>query len=311
MAQQNSVKRSLYYYDFSWLVYKQNEGKFRSVKNINTKIENFFSKFDIAVVGAIEEKYKCKTENEDTVFIITDDIDTDTIKFRIVVCKTNALPQVENGGTLEALEKYIDKKKNIADVTHCIYFRESNVIGAEFNFSGARVSMLRWYIPKILCIDGDIENIYSVRVDAKINGDAYAKLKKNVELSLFELHFKPDSDAYKEVLANTSLFRSIVSSTPDADVIEVTLKKKKTKKNNYTGLSEVLTTNQIKDLLKNHREDIKKLYVSQGTYSDGIDLLSDKLVSKVDLIKTQQRTIDRNDAYKKIKAFYDEEVKTE
>ena len=311
MAQQNSVKRSLYYYDFSWMVYKKDEDKYKSVKNINTKVKNFFSKFDISVVGSIEEKYKYKTENEDTVFIITDEINTDTIKFRIVVCKTNALPQVENAGTLEDLEKYIDRKKNIADVTHCVYFRDSNVIGAEFNFSGARVSMLRWYIPRVLHDDGDTENIYSVRVDAKINGDAYAKLKKNEDFSLFELHFKPDSDAYRKVLANTSLFKGVVSSTPDADIIEVTLKKRKTKKGSYTGLGEILTSDQIKELIKYHREDIKKLYVSQGTYSDGIDLLSDKLVSKVDLIKTQQRTIDRNDAYRKIKAFYDEEVKPE
>lgn len=51
--------------------------------------------------------------------------------------------------------------------------------------------------------------------------------------------------------------------------------------------------------------------MSQGSYSDGVDLLADKLVTKVDIVRTKKRTIDSSDAYKKIKKFYNEEVKSE
>ena len=70
-----------------------------------------------------------------------------------------------------------------------------------------------------------------------------------------------------------------------------------------------MTWEQLKTLSRDYREDIKKLYVSQGSYSDGVDLLADKLVTKVDIVRTKRRTIDSKDAYKKIKEFYEEEVK--
>lgn len=308
-AKSNLVKRSLYYYDFSWKVFNSPKGEFEVVKNIDRKVENLLLKFQLENKKAVDKRYIFPTENDDNVFLITDEIGENSISFRIVLCKTNALPLVEKSGTLEELEKYIDQKQNIAEVTHCVYFKDSNIIGAEYNFAGARVSTLKWYFPKVLHLDGDSDSLYQINIDARINGDAYKKLAENETLTLFELHFKPDSDAYRNVLANTSLFRGAVNSVPDAEIIEVTIKRKKKKKNCYTGLNDVLTTEQIQNLIRNYREDVKKLYVSQGAYSDGVDLLSDKLVTKVDIVKTKKRTIDSNDAYKKIKVFYEEEVK--
>ena len=57
-----------------------------------------------------------------------------------------------------------------------------------------------------------------------------------------------------------------------------------------------------------YRDDVGKFYVSQETYSDGVDLLSDKLVTKVDIVRTMKRTIDSQDIYQKIKNFYREEI---
>ena len=308
MAKSNSVKRSLYYYDFSWRVYDESEGKYKPVRNRNEKFANFLMGFQMEKGESIERKYILKTEKEDNVFLITDEVKEDKIYFRIVLCKLNALPLIENKGTLEELENYIDQKKNIAEVTHCIFFKDSGIVGAEFNFSGARVSVLNWYLPRILHINGDSNNIYLVRFDARINGDAYKKLRKNETLSLFELHFRPDSDAYKNVLAHKSLFRGAALSVPDAEIIEVTVKRRKKKENNFTGLNDILSPEELKELSTIYRDDIKKLYVSQRTYGDGVDLLSDKLVTRTNIIRTKKRTIDSKDAYEKIEMFYNEEV---
>ena len=309
VKKENSVNRSLYYYDFSWRVYNKSKEKYVSIKRKDEKFKNFLELFHIKKSETISKKYILSTEKQDNLFIITDQICDETISFRIVLCKTNALPLVENGGNLEDLEKYIDEKRNIAEITHCVYFRDSNIVGAEFNFSGARVSALNWYIPRILHLNGDVDNFYQIKFSPKIDEDAYAKLAKNETLTLFELHFKPDSDAYRDVLAQTSLFRGAVQSVPDAEVIEVAVKRRKTKKNKYTGINDVLTPDQMQLLINEYRDDIGKLYVSQGSYSDGVDLLADKLVTKVDILRTKKRTIDSKDAYKKIKSFYNEEVK--
>lgn len=305
----NSVKRSLYYYDFSWKVYNESKKKFVELKRKDIKFRDFLEGFKFSKDKVIKKKYILTTEKGDNLFVITDKVSDAMIFFRIVLCKTNALPLVEDGGNLEDLETYIDEKKNIAEITHCIYFRDSEIVGAEFNFNGARVSALNWYLPKVLSIDGDTESLYGIKFTPKINDDAYEKLAENETLTLFELHFKPDSEAYRNVLANRSLFRGVVQSVPDAEVIEVAVKRRKTKKNGYTGIDDILNPDQLKLLTRTYREDIKKLYVSQGSYSDGVDLLADKLVTKVDIMRTKKRTIDSKDAYKKIKDFYYEEVK--
>ena len=121
--------------------------------------------------------------------------------------------------------------------------------------------------------------------------------------------FKPDSEAYKNVLAHNSLFSGAVKNVPDAEIIEITLKRRKNKTNSYTGMNDVLSSDDLKELLTKYRDDIGRLYISQGSYCDAIDLLSDKLVSKVDIVRTKKKTIDSKDVYKKIEEFYKEEVK--
>ena len=92
-------------------------------------------------------------------------------------------------------------------------------------------------------------------------------------------------------------------------MIEITVKRKKSKKNQYVGMNDILDPDEIREIVTKYRDDVSKLYISQGSYSDGVDLLADKLVTRADIIRTQRRTIDSKDAYKKIRQFYEEEVK--
>lgn len=305
---ENVVTRSLYYYDLYWKYFDEKSGDFVNVKRKGEKFENFLKKFYFKE-KKVNGKYISTTENEDNLFIITDKIENDKVCFRIVLCKTNALPLIEQDGELEELEKYINKKQNIAEITHCVFFKDTNIIGSEFNFSGARISALNWYIPRILSICGDDQKAYQIKFVPKIDNDAYRKLAKNETITLFDMTFKPDSEAYKNVLARNSLFSGAVKNVPDAEIIEITLKRRKNKANSYVGMNDVLSSSDLKELLTKYRDDIGRLYISQGSYCDAIDLLSDKLVSKVDIVRTKKRTIDSKDAYKKIEEFYKEEVK--
>lgn len=305
----NSVKRSLYYYDFVWNIYDETKNSYISVKRKEERFTNFLEKFHFAKNQTVGRKYILSTEKGDNLFVITDKITDEFICFRIVLCKTNALPLIEEDGNLEDLEDYINKKQNIAEITHCVYFKDSSIVGAEFNFSGARMSSLNWYIPRILHIDGDVDNLYDIKFTPRLHDKSYERLAKNETLTLFDMCFRPDTEAYKNVLANKSLFRGAVSSVPDAEVIEITVKRRKSKKNKYTGMNDILDPDEIKDIVTKYRDDVSKLYISQGSYSDGVDLLADKLVTKADIIRTQRRTIDSKDAYKKIRQFYEEEVK--
>lgn len=61
-------------------------------------------------------------------------------------------------------------------------------------------------------------------------------------------------------------------------------------------------------MLENYREDLVKFKVSQDSITDSIDLLSDKFVNKVTLVRTAERTIDSTDMYSKIQSYFDGSV---
>lgn len=305
---EQQVKRSLYYYDLVWKVFDEERGEYKAVRNKKVKFENFLAKFNLQEGEKLNGKYIILTEKGDSVFIITDNIYDDYIEFRIVLSKNNALPLVETGGNLKELEEFIGEKQNIAEITHCVFFKKTGILGGEFNFSGARVSVLNWYMPRVLAKDGDDQKLYEVKLVSKINNDAYKKLDREKGFTLFSMSFKPDSELYREVLSKTTIFSSAALSAPDAEIIEITMKKRKKNKKDYQRMSPVLTREQIQQIIKEYRDDVDKFYVSQETYSDGVDLLTDKLVTKVDIVRTKKRTIDSQDIYQKIKNFYKEEI---
>lgn len=303
-----TIRRSLYYYNFVWKVLDEERGEYKPVKNKIVKFENFLQKFNLKEGEKLDGRYIIPTENGDSVFVITDNIDDNYIDFRIVLSKNNALPLVETGGNLKELEEFIGKTQNIAEITHCVFFRKTGILGGEFNFSGSRVSMLNWYMPRVLAKDEDNKKVYQVKFISKINNDSYKKLDKEKGFTLFSLSFKPDSEVYREVLSKTTIFSKAAMSVPDAEVIEITMKKRKRNKKDYQRMSPILTSEQIQQIIKEYRDDVDKFYVSQETYADGVDLLADKLVTKVDIIRTSKRTIDSQDIYQKIKNFYREEI---
>ena len=305
----NIVKRSLYYYDLIWREYDDDKKRFKDIKNKEKRFVRFMKQFLLNENESVNPKYIIKTEKEDQIFIITDEISEEYVKFRLVLCKTNALPLIEQSGKLEELSEIIDDEQNIAEVTHCIYFVNGNILGAEFNFFGARVSAISSYMRKILFDDGD-DKKYNIRFNEKINEKAYEQLSDKKGITLFKIGYKPDSEAYAKILSHHGVFSGPYNANPEADIIEITIKRRKTKKNN-AGLEEILSPEEIKELVDKYRTDLSNFSISQGVYSDCVDLLADKMVGKVELVRTNRRTIDRMDMYSKIIRFYEDNIDDE
>ena len=236
-------------------------------------------------------------------FIIVDFYEDKIVKFRIVMCRKDALPFVEQDGKLEMLDQYLGADQNIAEITHCIYYPETKIMGAEYNASGARATSVGNYFREY-CSD---ECFLTCR--AKYNYEAYNKIIAGEELSLFDFEVKTNSAAYTNVLANKSIFQVFQNAYPESDTFEVVLRKKKTKKNKFAGFQSPLDMAEIKDLLQMYKEDIKKFKISQGKSSEKINLLSDKFMSRVSVVRTSQRIIDSEDIYNKINAYYLSDVK--
>lgn len=296
-----SVTRSIYYYDLYELIRKNNKDAYiYSSKLIMKLLKDIYDKQRSA--DTYKEFLQSHNSGSDY-FIIVDSYEEKLIKFRIVMCRKDALPFVEQDGKLEMLDQYLGANQNIAEITHCIYYPDTKIMGAEYNASGARATSVGNYLK---AYNSD-ECFITCR--AKYNYEAYNKIIAGEELSLFDFEVKTNSAAYTNVLANKSIFQVFQHNYPESDTFEVVLRKKKTKKNKFTGFASPLDMTEIRDLLQMYKEDIKKFKISQGKSSEKIDLLSDKFMSKVSVVRTSQRIIDSKDIYDKIDAYYLSDVK--
>ena len=300
MDKTSTVQRSLYYYDLYTLCKNEKTEKYtKSYKIIKDFLVELKEKQDKAKDYS---EFLKPARNSDSFFVIVEKVEKEYIEFKIVLCRNDALPFIEKGGKLESLGDYIDADQSIAEITHCVYFFEYGVMGAEYNFSGSRPTAIVDYMKRSE-ITADV-----ITCRPKLNFDAYAKLIDGEEDSLFDFAVKSDSDAYNKMLCKKSIFKAIRTEIPDTDIIEVVLRKRKTKKNKFTGFTAPFSMEETKELLSNYREDITRFNVSQNAISDKIDLLSDKFVNKVTLVRTTARTIDSDEMFKEIRKFFDSSV---
>lgn len=294
------IKRSMYYYNMFSLV---KDGKTYAMMKSQNYLYKFFSllKEEQSKSNDYQDFVESTSRGETIIYI--DRQENNNFYFRIALCRENALPYIEKNGQLESLGSYIGNDQNIAEVTHCVFFSDYCILGVEYNYNGPRCSLIPEYISK------RDEDAPVVQCHPKLNYDAYEKLLKDEEYSLFEFAFSPDSKVYTEFLSSKSIFNIFQKATPEADIIEVCIKKRKTKRNEYKGFTLPFQDQEIKKLLDKYRDDIKKFIVSQDKLSEGIDLLSDKFVGKVTLIKTKDRTIDADAMYLEIYKYFELRVK--
>lgn len=212
-----------------------------------------------------------------------------------------ALPLVENNGLLNFLADYLPKNFTLAEITHCVIFPQYNIMGAEYNFSGARPTAIKPYLPRLY---NKIDYVYCAN---KLDGNVFSKLKNGETFSLFSLSVKNDSAAMTHLMNETSLFRLPFTKISDVDVFEISLKRRKTK--SHDGFDSPIPIDDMDEFIREYREDIKSFKVSQGSIQrDKIDLLYDKLVKTSEITKTVNKTVDSDEAYKIIKDFFNTTV---
>ena len=174
-------------------------------------------------------------------------------------------------------------------------------MGAEYNFSGARPTAIKPYLPRLY---NKIDYVYCAN---KLDGNVFSKLKNGETFSLFSLSVKNDSAAMTHLMNETSLFRLPFTKISDVDVFEISLKRRKTK--SHDGFDSPIPIDDMDEFIREYREDIKSFKVSQGSIQrDKIDLLYDKLVKTSEITKTVNKTVDSDEAYKIIKDFFNTTV---
>lgn len=306
----DKINRSIYYYDVAAYENLENNKGMARIKKQSDVIIKCFETIDQLNKRLAKETDKLKrvqilqkleqnTINGDKIYILVDNIDKDSgiIRFRIILCRLDALPYIEQGGQLTNIGSVIEGDFNIAEITHCVLFTKYGVMGAEFNFNGARPSAISFYLPNFN------QKIAHFSCKGKMRKDAFEKLIDKGEYSLFELGVKNSPEMRRILRDDMGMIQAFTQDIPDIDIYEVVLKRRKTKKKK--GFQLPIEIEKMKDFVDNNREQIQKFRVSQGTYKDSIDLLSDKLVCKSEFVLTENRSIDSESIYGLTENYFD------
>ena len=293
----NQVTRTVYYYKISGFKYNK-EGNTLSEdrRKINDALLELYDKQENE--GAKTMYREMSTSSG--LLLIIDNVNEFSISFKLVLCRRDILPVIEQNGNLSSLSEIIDEDQNVAEITHCVFFRDTDIIGIEYNFSGARANSVIKYLR--LAGYGDF------KMTPLINDMAYKKFLGRKQFTLFDLEIKTNTRAFKEFIHEGSTFGAIKRIPLDADSVEVIFKKKKKKNNDYAGFDNPLSDEDTIRAITDYRGDIKKFKLSNNNMKDAVDLLSDKVMHKVSVIKTEGRVVCSSDLYAQIKEYYREEV---
>lgn len=306
------VDRSIYYYDVSVEnidnntntlvnVAKPSEilvNAFQKIKKINDKLGKAKAKDRRDILRKIEYS----TEYGDKIYIDVESIDKESgrIRFKIILCRLDALPYIEQDGKLTNLTTVVNGEFNIAEVTHCILFTKEMVMGAEFNFNGARPSAISFYLPTIT---GMMDRI---TCSGKMRKDVFERITEEEGFSLFEICVNNTPKMRTVLRDNMGLLGSFFNTIENVDTYEVSIRRRVGKKKE--GFLPPVAVRELENIVEQNREDIKLFKVSQAAYKDAIDLLSDKLVKKQEFILTENKTIDSAEMFGAINNFFDATV---
>lgn len=308
----DGVERKMYYYDINTYIYNVTNNTVKLALDQESILREAFTYImdlnhqvaiekDNAKINLILEQFKYTTEYGDEIYIIVDEISNDNkVKFRIVLCRTNAFPFIEKSGHLSPMTSEIQGEFNIAEITHCVVFLKHGIMGAEFNFSGARPSTIIQYIPHVY------KKIVQLSCTGKIRNDAFDRIINDDTFSLFEIGVKNTPQMKVSLRNSFNIIPAVFSNVADMDVYRVSIKRRKTRKKK--GFELPISINELKNFTNENRENIEHLFVSQGTYKDAIDLLSDKLVCTKKFCYTENKTIDLNEMYATIGNFFETNI---
>lgn len=304
-----TVKRTLYYYDL--IVFTRGEdGKpkqaqdgclRKALKNIYNYNQEIFKCKDVEEQKSKLQKMLYTTTAGDKLYLIVDSIgDEGPVELRIVLARVDAFPFIEKNGRLSNMTSEVDGDFNVAEVTHCVIFPEKLIMGAEYNFNGARPSAIAKYIPIIS------NDILSIECHGKLCNDAFSKIIEDKGYSLFEIGVKNNLEMRIALREHMGFIAAFVGNIDDVDTYEISIRRRITKKKK--GFKPPVTSEQMKKFVAENRENITHFKISQGVYKDSVDLLSDKLVHKQEFILTNNKVIDSKEVYNAINAFYTDVV---
>ena len=224
---------------------------------------------------------------------------------RFCQIRRTGLPQLERAGTVSDLNIAADA--GLLETVHVAFFAD-NIVGADFNFYGPRLSRLGYYLR---LKSGN--RVPLAMFNPLLRNDMAEQLDHLTELRLFDLKVK---GSYVETIrkADASLGDAFAANARvlDGDVDELELVLKPSKETRHDALSRLggalKTLARGRELRDNaQRFQVKGKHDGTGRV-ETIDLLHDQLISRKQVLRIGERSraINADLAFEAISAAHDE-----
>lgn len=248
--------------------------------------------------------YRFSNGNEMSMYV--DQFYNNRIVGRIVTCRRNQLPDVEDAGVLSALP--IPNQAGLAEITHFIYYFQTQIVGMEFNFYGPKAGNLKTYLEEKS--NGEISQFLITPV---IRPDLDPILNNpDLEISMFEVEAHRNAgEVLKDLNKNLGVAFKVASSASEAETVEIILRKKAYSRSGFWG--GFLNIGALMDRFRlSDRDKFNKLKMNvvdpKNRKVKPIDLLADKLTLTKDIeyINGRRKSIQSASMYREIDNAYNE-----
>jgi hypothetical protein len=224
-------------------------------------------------------------------------------RLRIGDVRRRYLPRVEEQGVLSDLP--IRPLAGIAEEVHVVFF-ENNIVGSEFNFYGPRISRLRRYLA-VKTSDAGVVPYF----EPLLRNDIREQLGHMEDVRLFDLKIRSSwIETVRRANAELGAAFDAGARAGHAEEIEIVLKSRAYSRQpiarRLLGAAQRLVA---ADGVRTEalRFNFKGLSQESGRV-ETMDLLSDKLISKQEIVLANERTrtLDSESAYAAIQRAYSE-----
>jgi len=224
-------------------------------------------------------------------------------RIRLGNIRRSGFPQTENGGKVSPLK--LAENAGLVEYTHIVVLG-NNIIGAEFNFYGPRVSRLQSYLNLKAKDHGP-----RIRINQLIRGDIAEQLKRLKDVRMLDLKIeKSQIEAINQADKHLGAAFNAAATLSDAQEIELVLKPKpRSDKALSPGL---LSFVQKFGASKSVRDQAERFYTKgldpQTNAVEFIDVLSDQLIAKkaIRCLDDRTRALDPESAFAAIEQAYSE-----
>jgi hypothetical protein len=248
-----------------------------------------------------QERYLVDDESN-AVCAWVDDIGAEP-KIRLVRVRRTGLPQIEEAGLLSDLNLAVNA--GLAEPVHVIFF-PNNIVGADFNYHGPRLSRLAFYLHYK---GGD--GVPLVNFEPLLRLDVSAQLNRLRDVRLFNLKVRPSyASAVREADQDLGSAFQAAQHLGDTEEVQILIKPNRQGQRSllerFTGLARQLIRRA--DL----RTEASKFVINGKCQDSGrvepIDLLRDHLIAHRQIISLGERSRAPNpeSAYQAIQSAYND-----